>query len=45
MNDKKSNQRKHLQKGFFSILDWKPDEIGEELSKKLLKKSRKKRII
>ena len=47
MNDKNFNQRKHLQKGFFSILDWKPDEIGEELirvSKKLLKKVEKREL-
>ena len=47
MNDKNFNQRKHLHKGFFSILDWKPDEIGEELirvSKKLLKKVEKREL-
>ena len=40
-------QRKYMQKGFFSILDWKVEEIGDELiyvTKKLLKKIEKKEL-
>ena len=45
--NKNSNQRKNLQNGIFSILDWKPEEIGEELirvSTKLLKKIEKREL-
>ena len=40
-------QRKYLTKGFFSILDWKTEEIGDELiyvTKKLLKKIERKEL-
>ena len=39
--------RNYLQKGFFSIIDWKTEEIGDELisvTKKLLKKIEKKEL-
>ena len=45
--DYEKNQRKYMQKGFFSILDWKVEEIGNELiyvTKKLLKKIEKKEL-
>ena len=47
INNKNSNQRKNLLKGIFSILDWKTEEIGEELirvSTKLLKKIEKREL-
>ena len=40
-------QRKYMQKGFFCILDWKVEEIGDELmyvTKKLLKKIERKEL-
>ena len=41
------SQRKYLRKGFFSILDWKVEEIGQELirvTKKFLKKIERKEL-
>ena len=45
--DKNIGQRKYLCKGIFSILDWKIEEIGDQLiyvTKKLLKKIEKKEL-
>ena len=47
LEEKINVQRKYLQKGLFCILDWKTEEIGEELikvTKKLLKKIEKKEL-
>ena len=46
-SDKNINSRKYLLQGFFSLYDWKPEEIGEELiriTKKLLNKIEKKEL-
>ena len=45
--DKNFSKRTYLLKGFFSLYDWKPEEIGEELirvTKKLLNKIEKKEL-
>ena len=47
LEEKINVQGKYLQKGLFCILDWKTEEIGEELikvTKKLLKKIEKKEL-
>jgi len=46
-SDKNINKRTYLLSGFFSLYDWKPEEIGEELirvTKKLLNKIEKKEL-
>ena len=46
-SDKNINKRTYLLNGFFSLYDWKPEEIGEELirvTKKLLNKIEKREL-
>jgi hypothetical protein len=46
-SDKNISKRTNLLKGFFSMYDWKPEEVGEELirvTKKLLNKIERKEL-
>ena len=46
-SDKNISKRTNLLKGFFSLYDWKPEEVGEELirvTKKLLNKIERKEL-